>query len=106
MGRGASIGVFSAAAALVLAPIVAGFAIGLAASLGFFPAIGADHLTFAPYHRLMAVPEFWGALGLSLQTGGVAAALSLLLALIFVAQGGGESRILAPLLAIPHAAIA
>ena len=55
MGRGASIGVFSAAAALVLAPIVAGFAIGLAASLGFFPAIGADHLTFAPYPRLMVV---------------------------------------------------
>ena len=106
MGRGASIGVFSAAAALVLAPIIAGFAFGFAASLGFFPAIGADHLTFAPYHRLMAVPEFWGALGLSLQTGGVATALSLLLALIFVAQVGGESRILAPLLAIPHAAIA
>ncbi|MCV2875677.1 ABC transporter permease subunit [Rhodobacteraceae bacterium XHP0102] len=109
MGRAARIMVWGCAGAILLGPILLGLWVSLRASLGVFPALGSVDLTLAPYRALMETPGIWAAMWLSLRTGLVASLISFGLAVTFVAQARG-SRLLAPLLApflaIPHAAIA
>lgn len=109
MARALQIMIWACAGGILLGPILAGLWVSLRASLGLFPALGSVDLTLAPYRALMETPGIWGAMGLSLRTGILASLISFLLALIFVAQGTGRrilAPLLAPLLAVPHAAIA
>lgn len=97
---------------LLLAPIVAGLLGTLLPACGWLPVVGADALSWQPWHLLLAEPGFWRSLALTLWTGFAATAWALLLALAVLATCahtpwlGRIRQILAPLLAIPHAALA
>lgn len=90
-------------------PILAGLAVTLAASFGWLPAIGHADLTLAPWAQALAQPGFGTSLRLTLVTGLGASVLSLALALgvaFRLAMRPGALRWLAPILAVPHAALA
>ncbi|MEI2780568.1 MAG: hypothetical protein V9H25_04650 [Candidatus Competibacter sp.] len=97
---------------LLLAPIIAGLAGTLLPAFGYLPVVGATAFSLEPWRILLAEPGLWRSLGLSLWTGFATTTLSLLLALALLATCHHTpwlSRIrrsLAPLLAIPHAALA
>lgn len=113
-GRGRALR--GAVLALVLAglvlPIAAGMAQTLRIAFGFLPAIGADEASLAPWTMLWALPGVATSLKLTLFTGFAATALALVLASGFCATVHGRmsmgraGRMLAPLLATPHAALA
>lgn len=102
--------------AVILAGLVVpvGLALGqgLAASFGHFPAIGARGPDLDAWRALIGRPGIGRAAGLSLLTGLVATGLSLMLALATLAALHGRvrqralARLMAPLLAAPHAALA
>ena len=97
---------------LLLAPIIAGLAGTLLPAFGYLPVVGATAFSLEPWRVLLAEPGLWRSLGLSLWTGFATTTLSLLLTLALLATCHHTpwlSRIrrsLAPLLAIPHAALA
>lgn len=102
--------------AVVTFGLIAPIALGLwqtgRAAFGILPALGAEGPTLAPWRQLIALPGFAASLRLTLVTGLGATLLSLLLATGFCAavharmgSGAGE-RMLAPFLAVPHAAMA
>ncbi len=97
---------------LFLAPLGAGLVFTLLPAFGWLPALGGHVLSLAPWRALFAAPELAGALGLTLVTGVGATVAATALVLLFVAacQGSrlfaGIRRLLAPLLAVPHAALA
>ncbi len=97
---------------LLLTPIVAGLVGTLLPAFGYLPAAGARTLTLAPWAMLFSEPGLWKSLGLTLFTGFISTLLSLLLALGIIATCHSTRwmervrRVLAPLLAVPHAAIA
>ena len=82
------------------------------AAFGILPAIGAETWSLAPWQRLFTLPGIGSSLKLSLWTGLASTLLALLLATGFCAAIHGwsgqrhVSRILGPLLAAPHAALA
>jgi putative thiamine transport system permease protein len=90
-------------------PILAGLGFTFLSAFGWMPAIGQTRLTVAPWVDAFATPGFASGLRVTLLTGFSATALSLLLAL-GLAQGmaarPGGPRWIAPLLAVPHAALA
>ncbi len=96
----------------LVAPIVAGLAQTARAAFGLMPAIGAETLSFAPWRRLAGLPGFASSLLLTLVTGFGATLLALVLAAgavaaLYRAEGRLRGqRALAPLLAVPHAALA
>src|SRR5258706_84614 len=98
--------------ALFLAPIGAGLVGTLLPAFGYFPSIGSTALSLQPWRDLLAYPGFMTALQLTVGTGLLATLVSLALAIGFCALGQGSplyrqfERLLAPLLAAPHAAIA
>ncbi|MEZ5882532.1 MAG: ABC transporter permease subunit [Paracoccaceae bacterium] len=91
-------------------PIVAGLGFTLLAGFGWMPAIGRTGLGTAPWAAAFAAPGFATGLRLTLWTGLGATALSLGLALALAQglahDGGRRMRLIAPLLAVPHAALA
>ncbi|MEL6582747.1 MAG: ABC transporter permease subunit [Pseudomonadota bacterium] len=97
---------------LLLLPVGAGIFGTLAPALGWMPALGGSALTLDAFRSLIAWPGFWEALRLSLVTGIVSTALSLGLTLWLVASWQGTAlfrtitRLLSPLLSVPHAAAA
>lgn len=97
---------------LLLAPIIAGLAGTLLPAFGWLPVVGATAFSLEPWRMLLADPSLGPSLTLTLWTGFATTLLSLLLALALLAtcyQSHWLLRIqhtLAPLLAIPHAAIA
>lgn len=97
---------------LLLAPIAAGLMGTLLPAFGWLPVVGAVNFSLAPWQTLFAEPGLWRSLGLTLWTGFATTALSLLLALALLATCYHTPwlhrirRSLAPLLAIPHAALA
>ena len=98
--------------ALLLMPISAGLAGTLLPAFGYLPAIGATDFSLQPWRTLLAEPGLSHALILTLWTGVAATLLALLLTLALLA-GCYQSRwllrirrSLAPLLAMPHAALA
>ena len=97
---------------LLLAPIVAGLVGTLLPAFGWLPVVGAADFSLEPWRVLWAQPGLGHSLALTLWTGFAAAGLSLLLALALLAACHQTSwlrrvqRMLAPLLAIPHAALA
>jgi putative thiamine transport system permease protein len=81
-------------------------------AFGWLPAIGGDRLGIAPWRHLFADAGIWSALRLTVTTGVASTALSLAIAVLFVA-GASDRRwfmrvlaVLAPVLSIPHAALA
>ncbi len=94
------------------APILAGLWETTRAGFGVLPAIGAHSFSFDPWRQLLALPGFATSLRLTLWAGFVATALALVLSTGFCALVHGRmrpsagARLLAPLLATPHAAMA
>lgn len=107
---------------LWLAPVltVAAFAVPIACGLigtlmpafGYLPAIGGDHLSLDPWRALRAAPGFSTSLQLTLIVGWASTLVSVLLAVGvagFLHHRAGAKRLgtlLAPLLAMPHSALA
>ena len=93
-------------------PIGAGLVGTLLPSFGFLPAIGGDAFSLDPWRALLAAPGFATSLRLTLLTGLCATVLSTLLAVGIVAYihhrawGLRLGGWLAPLLAMPHSALA
>lgn len=97
---------------LFLAPVAVGLAGTWAPSFGLLPVLGGTSLTLDPWRSLLATPALPGALRLSLFTGFGATLLSLALTVALLAAWQGQpaltrlQRWLAPVLAVPHAALA
>jgi putative thiamine transport system permease protein len=97
---------------LLLAPIAAGLAGTLLPAFGWLPVAGAIRFSLEPWRALLAEPGFGRSLVLTLWTGFATTTLSLLLALALLATCHSTRwlarirRALAPLLAVPHAALA
>src|SRR5690606_19974779 len=83
-----------------------------APAFGVLPALGGTRPSLEPWRRLAEAPELAGALRLSLVSGFGATVLALALALGSIAAWHGTRafrlvrRLLAPWLAVPHAAFA
>jgi putative thiamine transport system permease protein len=98
--------------ALFLVPIVAGLVGTALPAFGYVPALGLTTLSLQPWRDLAATPGIGGSVRLTLVVGLGATLLSLVLALGFCATAHARpwmarlERLLAPLLATPHAAIA
>jgi putative thiamine transport system permease protein len=110
---GSWLGIFPALTlAVFLAPIAAGLLGTLLPAFGVLPALGGTQPTLDAWRSLLAAPGLATALRLTLTTGIAATALALGLTLGFCASFQGTrlfariQRLLAPLLAIPHAAFA
>ncbi|HRE55392.1 MAG TPA: ABC transporter permease subunit [Candidatus Competibacter sp.] len=97
---------------ILLAPIAAGLAGTLLPAFGWLPVVGAAGFSLEPWRILLADPGLGQSLALSLWTGFATTSLSLLLALALLATCHHTPwlrrirQILAPLLAVPHAALA
>ena len=107
---------------LRLAPVltVAAFAVPIACGLvgtlmpafGYLPAIGGEHWSLDPWRALRDAPGFFTSLQLTLVVGWVSTLISVLLALAVAGilhHRAGAKRLgtfLAPLLAMPHSALA
>jgi len=98
--------------ALFLGPLAAGLVFTLLPAFGYLPALGETEFGFQVFARLFDQPGLAGSVVLTLGTGFAASLVSLGLALGFCAAAHGRpifrsaERLLAPLLATPHAAIA
>lgn len=98
-------GVLAGAAALGL-PVLAGLALTLAAGLGHLPALGATGPSLAPLAGFLATPGLGHSLILTLGSGIGSTLLALTGALGLVACAPRAGRLVPPLLAAPHAALA
>lgn len=100
------------ALAVLVGPVVAGLA-GLALpAFGYLPSLGAGTVSLEPWRAVLAAPAIGQSVALSLASGLVTTAVSLAAVLVFVAGWRGTrafaalTRLLSPLLALPHAAAA
>jgi putative thiamine transport system permease protein len=97
---------------LLTLPILAGLAGTLIPAFGYFPALGGNRFHLDGFRMLFAEPGIWMSILLSLFTGLAATALSLAIVAAAIAAGGGTkafawlTRLISPLLAVPHAAAA
>lgn len=93
-------------------PVLFGLAGTIAPAFGYLPALGGDQVSLEPLRALMAEPHLKRSALVSLTTGLVTTAMSLVLVMLFVAGYAGTrvfSRIqhlVSPLLSVPHAAAA
>ena len=98
--------------ALFLAPVGAGLVGTWLPAFGYFPALGGQGLSLQAWSRLFDDPALPGALRLTLTSGLLGTLGALLLTLGFVAAFHGSRwlrrlrRLMLPLLAVPHAAVA
>lgn len=98
--------------ALFLTPIGAGLVGTLLPAFGYLPALGGTRLSFQPWADLFAAPGIERSLWLTVSTGLIATALSLLIVVLFCAAAhdtrlfGRVRDALAPLVALPHVAVA
>ncbi|GAB4355115.1 MAG: ABC transporter permease subunit [Kiloniellaceae bacterium] len=98
--------------ALFLAPVVAGLIGTWLPAFGYLPALGGETFTLAPWHVLLAQPGLAESLRLTLLSGFLATLLAFALTIWFLAacHGGRLIRtlraLMAPLIALPHAALA
>ncbi len=98
--------------ALFLVPIAAGLLGTWLPAFGYFPALGGDQPGLAPWRRLFEAPGLGESIRLTLTSGFLATGISLLLVVGFVATChdtplfARARRGLAPLLAVPHVAVA
>jgi putative thiamine transport system permease protein len=98
--------------AAFLAPVAAGLLGTLLPAFGFLPSLGGTEIGLDPWRRLLSAPELPSALRLTLTSGLLASAASVTIVIAFCAAAHGTrlfralERLLAPLLAVPHAAVA
>jgi putative thiamine transport system permease protein len=98
--------------ALFFAPVAAGLLGTALPAFGWLPALGGTQLGLEPWRRLLSAPELPSALRLTMTSGLAASLASVAIVIIFCAAAHGTrlfravERLLAPLLAIPHAAVA
>ncbi len=98
--------------ALFLVPIAAGLIGTWLPAFGYLPALGHDELSLAPWRQLAATPGLGGSLRLTLVSGVLATLVSFALTVAFLAACHDTRlfaqlrRLLAPLLSVPHAALA
>lgn len=99
-------------AVLLAGPVLLGLAGTVLPAFGYLPALGSTAVSLAPFHALLAEPGLATSVALSLGTGLAATAVSLLLVVVFTAGWletpafRGMTRLLSPLLSVPHAAAA
>ena len=97
---------------LFLVPISAGIIGTVLPAFGYLPAIGGEAFSLLGWQRLSDYPGIGGAIVMTVFTGFGATVLSFLLAVLFTAachgtrSFGAVRRLISPLLAVPHAAIA
>ncbi len=95
-----------------LLPVLAGLLSTILPAFGYLPAIGQVSFNTAAWGQLFSHPALSSALVTSVSSGIIATLLSLILSLFFVAAWQGTNsfksarRLLAPILAIPHSALA
>ncbi len=98
--------------ALFLVPIAAGLIGTWLPAFGYLPALGGTALSFEPWIALFNDPSLPGALRLTLVVGITATTTSVAIVIALLAGCHGTPlfatlrRLLAPLLAVPHAALA
>lgn len=98
--------------ALFLLPIAAGLIGTWLPAFGYLPALGHSEISLAPWRALAAYPGLAGSLRLTLVSGLLATVVSLALTVAFLAACHDTRlfaylrRLLAPVLAVPHAALA
>lgn len=97
---------------LFLAPVCAGLIGTWLPAVGIFPALGGHEFSLHGWRELFAYPGLGSALRLSLTAGLLSTFLSFALVIGFVAACGERRsfrvirRLIAPLLAVPHVAVA
>lgn len=97
---------------LLFLPITFGLLGTLLPAFGYLPALGHHGLSLQPFRDLASTPGLVTATVLSMATGLVATLISLAVTLVFIAGHAGTpmlsrmQHLLAPLLAVPHAAVA
>ena len=100
------------AIAVLLGPILAGLLATLLPAFGWFPALGGDTVSLAPWRALLAKPGLWASAALSFFTGLGSTLAALGIVALFVAGWSGTrafsrfSHLVSPLLSVPHAAAA
>ena len=96
----------------ILAASAGGLLLGLLAAFGWFAPLGRTQFTLEIWQGLFAAPGFWRGVMLSLWVGFAASALSLAITFAILADAQGRAWFswlrhgLAPLLSVPHAAVA
>ena len=97
---------------LVLAPVLAGLVGVVLPATGWFPPLGGDTVSLSPVRAFLAEPGLVTSLSLSIFTALMATALSYVLAMgllaVLVGTGGAAllTRLISPLLSVPHITIA
>ena len=98
--------------ALFILPVAAGLIGTLLPAFGYLPAIGGHDLTWAPWRALARQPGIATSVRLSVQIGLLATVISLAIALALSAAASQHAsyrrlaRLVAPVLATPHVAVA
>ncbi len=97
---------------MFVGPVLMGVIGTVLPALGILPQLGGVRFSLEPFRRLLEVPGLAQASALSLGTGLATTALSFLIVVAFAAHWHGTPwfsrmrRLLSPLLALPHVAIA
>ncbi|MFQ5973194.1 MAG: ABC transporter permease [Alphaproteobacteria bacterium] len=95
-----------------LAPVLAGLAGTALPAMGFLPVIGGNRFSLEPWRVLLATPGLLASIRLTVLSGFLATSISLALVFAFCAAAHDRPvfararRLLAPLMAVPHAAVA
>ncbi|QNU63036.1 ABC transporter permease [Vreelandella titanicae] len=98
--------------ALLVLPVGAGLMMVLLPAFGYLPALGGYGASLAPWQMLFAQPGLGRSVVVSFASGLVSTAVALVIVALFLAASRGTwldrgiRRLVSPLLAIPHAAIA
>ncbi|GEN28074.1 ABC transporter permease [Halovibrio variabilis] len=98
--------------ALLVLPVGAGLVMVLLPAFGYLPALGGHHASLAPWQTLFAQPGLGRSVAVSFASGLVSTAMALMMVVLFLAASRGTwldrgiRRLVSPLLAVPHAAVA
>ena len=98
--------------ALLVMPVTAGLGMVLLPAFGYLPILGSEQASLTPWQMLLSQPGLARSVAVSVTSGLASAALALLIVVLFLAASQGTwldrslRRLVSPLLAIPHAAVA
>lgn len=98
--------------ALLVMPVTAGLGMVLLPAFGYLPVLGSEQANLSAWQMLFAQPGLGRSVAVSFASGLASTALALLIVVLFLAASQGTwldrslRRLVSPLLAIPHAAVA
>ncbi|WP_311063481.1 ABC transporter permease subunit [Halomonas sp. DWK9] len=98
--------------ALLVIPVTAGLGMVLLPAFGYLPVLGSEQANLSAWQMLFAQPGLGRSVTVSFVSGLASTALALLIVVLFLAASQGTwldrslRRLVSPLLAIPHAAVA